>query len=196
MPGQSATPPTFTAVDIKRFWSNVLVRGAEECWPWTRGKDDRGYGKFWACRRDYGAHRVARFLSTGEWPGKLFTCHDCPGGDNPLCCNPAHLWLGTNAQNTADRHRKGRDARGDRHGSQTHPERVPRGDSHPNRLHPERRPRGEDHGCSRLNESDVREIRFLYATGKCSQVFLAGRYGVSQSNISLIVRGVKWAHVR
>jgi len=65
-----------------------------------------GYGKLnWCGRRDLLAHRVAFELAYGVIPWDMSVCHDC---DNPVCCNPEHLWMGTAADNSLDMLAKGR----------------------------------------------------------------------------------------
>lgn len=93
------------------FWSKVDVRSDAVCWPWTAGKNEKGYGKF---QREK-AHRVAYRLWHGVDAGEAMVCHRC---DNPECCNPAHLFLGDAAANNADRTSKGRTRApsGERHG--------------------------------------------------------------------------------
>lgn len=88
-----------------RFWSKVDKRGPDDCWPWAAARLPRGYGHFSLNGRAVGAHRVAYELSTGSIPSGLFVLHSC---DNPPCCNPAHLRVGTPADNMRDKVDRGR----------------------------------------------------------------------------------------
>lgn len=83
----------------RRFWLKVDISSdATACWPWNAARMDKGYGK-----TDWGhqttAHRVAYFLAFGDDPVGRVVCHAC---DNPPCCNPFHLWLGSHADNMLD----------------------------------------------------------------------------------------------
>ena len=77
-----------------------------DCWVFTGQPNEDGYGHVRHDGRMVGAHRVAWEKATGTWPpSDMDVCHTC---DNPPCCNPAHLFLGSHADNNADRHAKGR----------------------------------------------------------------------------------------
>jgi hypothetical protein len=149
--------------DAARFWAKVEKTGG--CWLWTAALSDRGYGRFALDGKNRHAHRIAYELTFGTILDGLFVCHSC---DNRRCVNPAHLWLGTLAENNADRDAKGR--------------------------HGDTAARGERSGHSKLTEQDVLTIRQLAAEGVRHRA-IARRYGVNPSQISLIVRRINWKHI-
>lgn len=110
-------PPLFKANGLPvafkplpdRYWAKVDVRGDDECWPWTAGKDWDGYGRIKAgSHRTALAHQVGWMLEHGtNIPAGLHVLHRC---DNTGCQNPRHLFLGTYDDNNQDRVRKGRSA--------------------------------------------------------------------------------------
>lgn len=97
------------------FWARLdRSAGADGCWAWQGHADRDGYGEVAV----YGvghlrAHRAAWFYTHGTDPVGSYVLHRC---DNPKCCNPAHLFLGTAADNHADSVGKGRHSHGVKHG--------------------------------------------------------------------------------
>lgn len=76
------------------------------CWEWTGFRDRFGYGRVsWNGRQGTLAHRAAFSVANGPIPEGVMVCHTC---DNPACCNPAHLWIGSNQDNQRDSSTKGR----------------------------------------------------------------------------------------
>ncbi len=99
-----------------RFWDKVDKSCVNGCWVWSAycRKNRRGYGVFgFKAGLIKEAHRFSYELAFGPFDESLFVLHKC---DNPPCVNPAHLFLGTRADNTADMLAKGRQARGERQG--------------------------------------------------------------------------------
>lgn len=98
------------ATEQERFWAKVDKSG--DCWLWTAARLRFGHGVFkrhvagvWKQQK---AHRVAYEYMVGPIPDGLFVCHHC---DTPPCCNPAHLFVGTAADNMRDMSEKGRASR-------------------------------------------------------------------------------------
>lgn len=154
-----------------RFWLKVQIGHDKDCWNWTgalkdKSKKNNQYGSFRVSRtKSEGAHRVAFILTNGPIPTGLFVCHSC---DNPKCCNPSHLWLGTNGENMKDAFDKNRK-------------------TVPNNT-------GERHGLSKLTVIEVRQIK--NEPRKHGYIpMLANKFNVSRSTISAIRNGTRWGHV-
>jgi hypothetical protein len=156
--------PEYTPQEIERFWSKVdRSAGPDACWLWTGTRIPQGYGTLSLRRSPVYAHRFA-FIITNGWPAeKMCVCHAC---DNPSCCNPAHLWLGTHTDNMRDMLKKGRRTEA----------------------------RGENVSTAKLTEDQVREIRAtrLYR-GAISDMMR--RYGVSRTALTQLLRGNTWKHL-
>lgn len=96
----------------ERLWARTLVLGPDDCWPW-QGPLRNGYGQMWVGPEKGSkmrVHRLAWTLKHGPTPEGMDVCHRC---DNRPCCNDTHMFLGTNADNTADKVAKGRQRRGE-----------------------------------------------------------------------------------
>lgn len=175
-----------------RFWEKVDKNGPipahrpelGPCWLWTAFRAKSGYGDYTPGRagRDR-AHRWAWRLTYGPIPDdKPHVLHRC---DNPPCCNPSHLFVGTHADNMADMKQKGRWT----------PREFPRGDAHHLRREPWRAAKGEQQGNAKLTDDKVREIRRLYAGGGWTHETLGKRYGVTRVLIGCVVRRQIWKHI-
>jgi hypothetical protein len=158
----------------ERFWEKVSKDGPVParrpdlgpCWPWTAGINvpRGGYGMF-ALRKGIirRSHRIAWELTNGPVPAGIWVLHHC---DNPPCCNPGHLFLGTPKDNTADKIAKGRS----------------------------NHTRGSARPQAKITEADVVAIRAARAAGVTGAV-LAARYGVHRTAIYHIAKGDYWKHV-
>lgn len=91
----------------QRFWSKVLV--TDGCWVWVGALNRDGYGRFYFQYHNFPVHRLAYEMLVGEIPKGMNVCHHC---DNPACVNPAHLFVGSHADNMRDRNSKSRQSRG------------------------------------------------------------------------------------
>lgn len=140
---------------------------ADKCWPWRGAKNTWGYGACQHNGKQMNASRAAYLATHGDVGTGLVVCHTC---DNPACCNPAHLFAATQADNLADCRRKGR-SRGTFGGGAAHPRAV-----------------------AKVSEQDVRDMRARYAAGE-TQTSLGRAYGMDSSHVSKIVRRLAWKHV-
>jgi hypothetical protein len=142
-----------------RFWNRV-TKQADGCWLYS-SSTNRGYAHVSLFGRAIYAHRASWILAHGEIPPGMQVCHRC---DVRHCVNPDHLWLGTAAENIADRDAKGR----------------------------HRPVNGERHGSVKLTDAQIAELRARASAGE-QQRSLATAYGIAESYVSRIVRGVRRA---
>lgn len=100
----------------ERFWEKIKFGEPDECWEWQRcRRGSNWYGCFLHLNkegiyRNIGAHRYLYIQLFGSITNKkLLVLHTC---DNPICCNPNHLWLGTHRNNMDDKVLKDRQQKG------------------------------------------------------------------------------------
>lgn len=156
----------------QRFSNNIIIpdnwecNPEEKCWPWKGLIETGGYGIFIANGQHIKAHRFAyEAYNDCTIPDNLLVCHKC---DNPLCCNPFHLFLGTAEDNNKDRTLKGR-------GVYNH---------------------GSKHHNSKLTEEQVLQIRDILQNHKYTSLkLLADQFGVSRSIITVIRDRKGWNHI-
>lgn len=147
------------------------------CRLWFGASVPAGYGVIHYEGRQQYAHRVAWQMMHGPIPKGMLILHEC---DMPSCINAKHLFLGTDADNMADKMRKGRWKGG-----------PPKGDRNP--MYGRRGVNtGERSTNHKLTQKQVDEIRSTYKRGVTRQVDIAERFGINQSHVSSIIRGVVW----
>ncbi len=151
---------------IKAFWKRVKIVDYFDCWEWQAARNSAGYGHVGRAGKHILCHRLAWGFTYGQIPYGLCVLHKC---DNPLCCNPNHLFLGTIKDNVMDMMAKGRQGKG--HTAV-----------------------GEQCMASRLKREQIVTIRTLKLAGM-SAVQLAKRYDVTRGHIHKIVTGESWGHV-
>lgn len=163
-------PQGFSNTFHERFWEKVDRNGPMvrpelgPCWRWNGYIGKNGYGQIQRGIRGAGFmnSHVAVWLLTHKSlpPQGMCVCHSC---DNRACVNPAHLWLGTDADNNRDMRVKGR----------------------------AKHVTGEDHGGARLTWTQIREARALFKAGhKIADI--ARRYGMHRGNMCRIVHNRNW----
>jgi DNA-binding CsgD family transcriptional regulator len=186
--------PTQAAI---RFWSRI-EKQANGCWIWTgaRGGYRRHYGVFNPTGRypQVYTHRFAYELAHGPIPSGMYVCHNCPTGDNPLCCNPDHLFLGTPTDNVQDALRKNQVPRGINSGSFQHRTPVVQSLTQSS-FADSSRPRGERNGNARLTAVQVREIRKIAASGTMTYTEIAQMFRIARSTVHQIISGRSWRHI-
>jgi hypothetical protein len=151
----------------QRFLGSFSEAPIDLCWEWkSTARLKSGYGRISINGKQYLAHRASWEFFYGPIPEGMIVRHKC---DNPPCCNPLHLELGTDAENYQDMIERGR--------------RIFRG------------AKGEKNCKAKLSENQVIKIRQMYEHGNESTNTLARKFGVTQALISQIVLRKIWKHI-
>lgn len=145
---------------VDRFNQKLLITPG--CWLW-KARQKKGYGLMYVQGKMVAAHRLSYELHVGKIPDGLLVCHKC---DNPICVNPEHLFVGSDADNSDDKLSKGRQAK------------------------------GPQVGTAKLSEMAVLEMRQMYAKGKNGGIkALASRFNISKSQVWNVVNRKEWQHL-
>lgn len=154
---------------VIRFWRQTDKDGPNhpklgKCWTWLGCCKGRGYGLLRVGRKKIKSHRFAYTLLVGKIPDGLHVLHSC---DNKKCVNPAHLFLGTNDDNVADKVKKNRQVKGEKS-------------------------RG-----AILTATQVLEIRnrYRYMSRKHGCIAISRDYGVNDATVYSVVTRATWKHV-
>lgn len=173
---------TLTSVS-KKFWSFIDGRTPSECWLWIGPRSGHGYGSFAFSGKQVMAHRFAYELAHGAIPPGKLVCHRC---DIHLCCNPAHLFLGTHKDNSQDAVRKGR---------LIGPRNPACGKYNGAVIHNERMSRGEKNARCKMTTEKVIALRARYAVGDLNFVQLGLLFDITPEQARNIARRLHWRHI-
>ena len=150
--------------EYARFFKRIVIGKLDDCWPWTGSVMKIGWHGQW--RNGEGGieptHRAAWRIMKGDIPAGSCVLHRC---DNPICCNPSHLFLGSHSDNFKDMWSKGR--------------------ARPGKL------KGEAHGMSKLTADLVRDIR----TSKEAGNVIAVRLSLSPTTVCDVRKRRTWKHI-
>lgn len=146
----------------KRLDFEHYIDKTGDCWSWLDRKNDWGYGIYTENAKTVFAHREMYRRHVGDIPSGLVVLHKC---DNPACCNPSHLSVGTHRDNQLDKVSKNRQAKGDKNGSAI------------------------------LSSAQVIAMREIYSSGKVTYKQLADLYEVCKDTAQKAIRGISWGHL-
>lgn len=150
---------------IEDFWKLVdKTTTPNGCWEWLgQCQPKMPYGRYTLSGKFWTAHRLSYTLVKGSIPQGLIVLHSC---DNPKCCRPEHLSLGTKADNAKDRDTKQRQARGITNGS------------------------------TKLTEQDVLDIRNMPYGNRGDNKRIRLKYNLDKTTVQKIVNRITWKHIQ
>lgn len=140
---------------IKKY----VVIDEKGCWLWQRAKHRQGYGNIAYRNKCELVHRISWIVFNGDIPNDSKVCHKC---DVPSCCNPLHLFLGSQKDNMADASNK-------------------------KRLNDKKLGKRRN----KLNYEQVQEIKSFHEKGSTKKE-LMGKFSISQGCLWKILNGVSW----
>jgi hypothetical protein len=147
---------------VKRIDLESYIDKSGDCWTWMGRRNPWGYGSYTENYKTMFAHREMYKRYVGEIPDGFVVLHKC---DNPACCNPAHLSVGTHRDNQLDKFAKNRQAKGDKCGT------------------------------SILTSAQVLAMREMYSSGKVTYKQLASMYEVCVDTVRKAVQRIYWRHI-
>ncbi len=149
----------------QRYPDRIKVGLPNECWEWQASKNKDGYGQVWIEQKLVRTHRLSYHLAHPDWliDSEEQVLHKC---DNPPCCNPNHLFPGTQLDNIRDRDKKNRQAR----------------------------QKGESCGRAKLTELEVWKVFEMKSSGLSGRE-IARQTGMSNQHISRILTKKAWNHL-
>ena len=161
---------------LERLWNCIDWYGKDSgaCWDWLGLAKQGGYGRVRVkTAKGYKSYLVSRLIAhdSGLLPTLEYKGHDSGTTvrhicDNPKCCNPAHLTIGTQKDNIQDMLNRGR----------------------------HRAPKGSSVSLAKLIESDIPIIRKLHSEMLMTKKDIAKLYEVSDVAIGSILCGKTWRH--
>ncbi len=146
---------------VDRIYRRIDWSDYDGCWEWHGAHNKKGYGIISIDNRRICTHRLMYWVERGAIPAGMLVLHKC---DNPKCCNPAHLFLGTAKENTQDMMKRGRGA--------------------PPPTH-----KGESCTWSKLTTAEVLAIKELHSLGQHTYTALGRKFGVSNVHVKRIIDG-------
>jgi hypothetical protein len=171
---RNSRQPPLSQYDFEQTLLDKVCRSKKGCWEWTGYKNACGYGQVGWNGRVHLAHRIFYSLFCCQIPAGMMACHSC---DNPACCRPDHLFLGTGKDNQSDSVRKGRHQNGFTKGTTS------------TLVYS-----GERNSAAKLTVKGVLDIRQDHAEG-LSLAAIARKRNASVSQVWRVVHRKNWGHV-